>query len=138
MVLNTDNDEGRQYVENCYRTTSTLINPIIEWTDTDVWDFLDEHGCKSNPLYYKGFDRIGCIGCPLGGFKSQKREFLIYPNYRKMYVDIFNRMLDARRMLDAKTTWKTGEEVMRWWIGDDPLQITIDDFIKFRDEIEQL
>lgn len=33
LILNTDNDENRRMVEQCYRTTSTLVNPIIDWTD---------------------------------------------------------------------------------------------------------
>lgn len=36
IVLNTDNDESRRLVEHCYRTTSTMVNPIIDWTDDDV------------------------------------------------------------------------------------------------------
>lgn len=45
-----------------------LLNPIVDWTDEDVWDFLDNivkvpHCC----LYDEGFKRIGCIGCPLAG-----------------------------------------------------------------------
>ena len=26
--------------------------------------------------------------------------------------------------------WKDGESVMRWWVGDDPIQMTIDDYMK--------
>ena len=51
LVLNTDNDENRRFVELCYRTTSTLVNPIVDWTDDDVWEFLHYYGIKSNPLY---------------------------------------------------------------------------------------
>lgn len=29
IILNHDNAESRQFVEHCYRTTSTMINPII-------------------------------------------------------------------------------------------------------------
>lgn len=25
-------------------------------------------------------------------------------------------------------TWQTGEDVMRWWCGDDPRQITLSDY----------
>lgn len=130
LVLNVDNAESRRFVESCYRTTSTMINPIVDWTDEDVWDFLRHYGCEGNPLYQCGFKRIGCIGCPLGGQRSMKREFALYPKYRNLYVRAFDRMLEARReaglLIDER--WRCGEDVMRWWVGDDPLQTCFEDF----------
>ena len=132
LTLNDDNDENRRFVEHCYRTTSTMINPIIDWTDDDIWEFLHHYGCKSNPLYECGFKRIGCIGCPLGGPASMKREFARWPKYRNLYVKAFDRMLERRKEkgLDINTAWQDGDRVMRWWVGDDPLQITIDDLLE--------
>lgn len=131
MVLNTDNSEGRRFVEHCYRTTSTMVNPIVDWTDEDVWEFLHYYGCQSNPLYQCGMKRIGCIGCPMQGGKGMKRDFLLYPKYRAAYVRAFDRMLKAREEagLKNKETWRDGESVMRWWVGDDPNQITLSDYL---------
>lgn len=56
LIMNCDNDESRRVVEHCYRTTSTMINPIIDWTDTDVWEFLHHYGCHGNPLYQCGIN----------------------------------------------------------------------------------
>ncbi len=64
LVMNDDNSESRRMVELCYRTNKTIVNPIVDWTDEDVWEFLRHNGCRSNPLYECGFKRIGCIGCP--------------------------------------------------------------------------
>lgn len=130
IVLNDDNDENRRFVEHCYRTTLTMINPIVDWTDSDVWEFLHHYGCRSNPLYECGFKRIGCIGCPLGGSASMKREFIRWPKYRNLYVKAFDRMILARkeRGLETVDMWQDGEHTMRWWVGDDPMQITFDDY----------
>lgn len=120
LILNHDNDNSRRFVEFCYRTTSTMINPIIDWTDDDVWEFLRHYGCKSNPLYECGFKRIGCIGCPLSGPKNMIREFSLYPKYKYAYIRTFDRMLRARTDAGLKTneTWKNGEAVFNWWIGN--------------------
>lgn len=130
IVLNTDNDENRQFVEQCYRTTATMINPIVDWENQDVWEFLHHYGCESNPLYQKGFCRVGCIGCPLGGSKSMKREFALYPKYKEMYIHAFDRMIIKRNEKGRPTVWKDGEECFAWWIGDDPNQISFDDYDK--------
>lgn len=34
--------------------------------------------------------------------------------------------------------WKDGESVMRWWVGDDPLQITLEDYMKFLETQERI
>ena len=128
VVLNTDNAETRQFVERCYRTTSSMINPIVDWEDNDVWEFLRYYGCKSNPLYEEGFDRIGCIGCPLGGYCSMKREFQRYPKYKENYINAFDRMIKRRTELGKTTEWKSGEECFEWWVGDNPFQISLDDY----------
>lgn len=132
LILNMDNDPSRRLVEQCYRTTNTMVNPIIEWSDSDVWDFLKAHGCKSNPLYECGFKRVGCVGCPMAGKKQRYAEFERWPKYRAMYVAAFDRMLAARdragKPSQTKTTsWPDGESVMRWWLGEDETQILWED-----------
>ena len=127
-MLNLDNSDNRRAVEFCYRTTTTLINPIIDWTDSDVWEFLNHYGCKSNPLYQCGQGRIGCVGCPLGGYKSMKRELQLYPKYKENYIRAFDRMIKARKDNGLKVVWNTGEEVLHWWVDVDNTQLTFEDF----------
>lgn len=123
LIMNDDNDKNRRLVEHCYRTTTTMLNPIVDWDDNDVWNFLKHYGCESNPLYQRGFKRIGCIGCPMAS-KSRYTEFRLYPKYRQNYVRAFDRMLEHRKEKGRKTEWKNGEEVMRWWLGENPDQMT--------------
>lgn len=135
IVLNNDNAETRRFVEHCYRTTSTMINPIVDWSEADVWEFLHYYGCQSNPLYQCGENRIGCIGCPMQNFKGMKRDFYKYPKYRAMYVRTFDKMLLARKEAGLKTdeAWSDGEHVMRWWVGDNPQQITLFDYFEIEE-----
>ena len=55
LILNTDNDESRRMVEMCYRTHKTLVNPIIDWTDEDVWEFIRLCNVPYCELYDCGF-----------------------------------------------------------------------------------
>lgn len=132
LILNDDNDQSRRMVEHCYRTTKTMVNPIIDWTDEDVWEFLKHYGCNSNPLYECGHKRIGCIGCPLASNKYRYRDFEIYPTYKQAYIKAFDKMLDGRCVLgkDEGMTWQTGLDVFRWWMEEDFTQITFDDLME--------
>lgn len=129
LVMNMDNDPARRLVEHCYRTTRVMVNPIIDWTDNDVWEFLRHYDCQSNPLYQCGERRIGCIGCPMQGYKGMKADFAKYPKYRLNYVRAFDRMIEERKRRNLPTSWETGKDVMRWWVGDDPRQITLEDML---------
>lgn len=94
LIMNDDNDESRRTVEQCYRTRKVLVNPIVDWTDEDVWEYLNEvvkvPHCE---LYDQGITRIGCIGCPLAGSENMKRDFERYPKYKENYIRAFDRMI---------------------------------------------
>ena len=134
IILNTDNDENRRMVEMCYRTHKTLVNPIIDWTDEDVWEFIRHYNVPYCELYDCGFKRLGCVACPLGGSASMQRALEFFPQFKKFYVRIFDEMLDARRKAGKPIDrhWTDGESVLRWWIGKggeskDELQLGIFD-----------
>lgn len=118
--MNMDNDTTRRTVELCYRTNRTLVNPIIDWTDDDIWEFIHVENIPYCSLYDEGWKRLGCIGCPLAGTDHQKREFARWPYMYQMYLHAFADMLEARKAA-GKTTyaqWQTAEAVMRWWLTD--------------------
>lgn len=132
-----DNDAERRTVEHCYRTNKTLVNPIIDWTDQDVWEFIRHYGVPYCSLYDEGFLRLGCVGCPLGGFRSMKKEFARWPHFKKFYIRAFDDMLVARREAGLKINelWENGDAVFRWWTGEyknwNLNQMTFDDFVNF-------
>lgn len=39
------------------------INPLLEWTEQEVWDYLKRNKVPYNPLHDKGFPSIGCQPC---------------------------------------------------------------------------
>jgi phosphoadenosine phosphosulfate reductase len=63
----------------------------------------------------------------MGGSKSMKREFALYPKYQENYIRTFDRMIQRRKDRGLPTAWNSGEECFMRWIGDDPNQVTFDD-----------
>lgn len=115
-----DNEKGRKLIENCKMRSKHVLNPIIDWTEKDVWDFIKLYNIDYCKLYDEGFKRLGCIGCPMAGKKGMVKEFSRYPKYKKIYIKTFQRMIDKRVYDGFETDWKTGEEVFNWWVyGDD-------------------
>ena len=39
------------------------LNPLAEWTEEEVTDYIAERGLPTNPLYAKGYTSIGCDPC---------------------------------------------------------------------------
>ena len=127
-VFAGDNAENRTLFESCYQTGKRVVNPIIDWQDNDVWDYIADQKIKVNPLYYSGFCRVGCIGCPMAG-KHRYEEFARYPKYMNLYINSFARMLDKRREKGMKVVWFTAEDVFHWWMEDGIMsgQVKIDE-----------
>ena len=118
IVMNDDNDETRRAVEICYRTNKTLVNPIIDWTDEDVWEFIREYNVPYCRLYDEGWRRLGCVGCPMGGSDSMEREFERWPAIKNMYLRAFEDMIEKRKTDGLRTDYyNTPQEVMEWWLG---------------------
>ena len=67
VKLMNDNDEARRLFESCTMKSMHTLNPIIDWTQEEVWEYLHSRNIPYCKLYDEGFDRIGCIGCPLAG-----------------------------------------------------------------------
>ena len=38
-------------------------NPLIEWSEDDVWDYINEFGVPYNALHDQGYPSIGCAPC---------------------------------------------------------------------------
>lgn len=113
-MLNNDNAESRELIESCYQRKKTVLNPIINWEDEDVWEFIKKYNVPYCELYDRGAKRLGCIGCPMNTTNAEELER--YPTYKRAYIRAFEKMLEERKRKGLKSDWKTGDEVMKWWL----------------------
>lgn len=72
---------------------SILISPIFDWTQKDVWYFLNNiikaPHCK---LYDEGQTRIGCIMCPMASLKQTQKDIEKFPYVKKKWIDTIKEM----------------------------------------------
>lgn len=132
IMLMNDNDANRRMNELCMQKNKMVVNPIIDWKDSDIWEFINSEHIETCDLYKCGYDRVGCIGCPMAG-KKRYKEFADFPKYKQSYIRAFERMLDVRKEKGLETQWETGEDVFKWWMNDGNLdgQIELSDFIEY-------
>ena len=114
MVLNNDNEESRKMVEQCYKQSKTVVNPIIDWSTDEVWEFIKEYDIPYCKLYDEGYKRLGCIGCPMGTNESRIKDFERYPKYKQAYIRAFDKMI-ANYSSGGGYSWKHGTDVFRWY-----------------------
>lgn len=68
------------------------IYPILEWSNDDVREFIQDRGITLAPVYYDENGvlhterRLGCIGCPLASRKHRLKELKKYPNIVRAYA----------------------------------------------------
>lgn len=121
IILNNDNDDKRRLFENCRLKAKRVVNPIIDWKDDDVWQFLDDAKVPVNPLYGEGWCRVGCVGCPMAGKAGREAEFERFPKYKNLYLLAFKNLLDEIAARGKYTGWLSPEDVFNWWMEYDIL-----------------
>lgn len=96
-LLTTDDASSRRLFEQCQMRGVRALNPIIDWSDDDVWSYLASRHIEGNPLYKEGWTRIGCVGCPLAGRRAGELEFARYPGLYKAWADAVAYVIAKRR-----------------------------------------
>lgn len=125
-ILFNDNEDDRRQFENCQKKGKILINPIVDWSDGDIWDFSSEYCVEQCILYNEGFDRLGCIGCPMVGECRRRKEFARWPGFERLWIYFLDKAIDIRRQKGMKTLRGNGREWFEWWLSD-KAQETIDE-----------
>lgn len=116
VILNNDNDMRRKLSEMCLQKQKFILNPIIDWCDQDVWEFLNEKKLPINPLYSQGWKRVGCIGCPMSN--KQGIELNQFPKYKTAYFKAAIQYWKKRSQRQEKIfgMMESPEKYFEWWL----------------------
>jgi phosphoadenosine phosphosulfate reductase len=49
------------------------VNPLADWSEKDVWNYIFKHELPYNPLHDRGYASIGCAPCTLPGTGREGR-----------------------------------------------------------------
>lgn len=88
--LNQDqfSEQGETEIRCVGGKDKIIINPIIDWTETDVWEFLnDVVKAPHCSLYDEGHHRIGCILCPMCNYKQKLKDIATFPHVKRKWIE---------------------------------------------------
>ena len=91
-----------------------MLSPIIRWTDRDVWEFLNGSGIEHCSLYDEGYNRIGCILCPMSNYRSKLRDMERFPHAKRNWIKAIQCLIDEGYM---GRDFDDPEFGFRWWIS---------------------
>lgn len=107
---------NRKMVSACPSKGKIIINPILEWSEVEVWDFIHRYNLPYCSIYDLGFPRVGCPMCPCAYWRTRIEEAKQWPRVYQAFLRCFDKMLAERERKGKETTWKSGQEVMDWWL----------------------
>lgn len=121
---------GRRMIEQCRLSVSrTFLHPIIDWSDADVWEYIDINKLIVNPLYSMGFKRVGCVLCPMN--RDTERDRLSCPKLYEAWHKAILRLYDNMVLKGRKVIHKNGEDFWRWWLNRDSHVVSEDQTVLF-------
>lgn len=128
------------FIKAAKENKNLICSPIYKWTDSDVWEYIEDRNIKCCAIYKMGYTRVGCVLCCMASYKAKLKEMNDFPYIKELYIKAFNRMIIEREKAGKGTSrkWLSGEEVFKWWIGEYEHnvrgQISIEDYLRERSE----
>lgn len=114
----------RSQVELNGRNNKQFINPIFNWTDADVWEYIRKYNLPYCDLYdISGWNRIGCIMCPMQSWEKSLRDWQRYPKIADAWYRAteryHERMLPKWKEKGSKsyTELPTANAMWWWWLS---------------------
>lgn len=89
------------------------VNPILDWTETDVWQYLDNVvNVRHCELYDQGRHRVGCLFCPMKARKEIVDDMQRYPHQFERLKKTVAKIAETSKVFpnDPKA-------FLEWWLS---------------------
>ena len=98
-----------------------MLNPIINWTNSDVWSFIRGEKLEYCTLYDEGYYRIGCMFCPMASPKTKLKDRKRYPGVEKRIKKSIQELVKNGygNELDNNV-----DDIFNWWVSNQNMKIT--------------
>ena len=97
------------------KRNQTHIYPLLNWTEADIWEYIETYNLPYCELYDHGFDRTGCIVCPQRGEKQHAIYRNRYPGMFKAFEHAVKKLYKKRVKQGKIMFYTTPEEFLINW-----------------------
>lgn len=114
----------RSMVETCrWVKGKSFLHPIIDWTTSEVWQYIHLEKLPYCSLYDEGFKRLGCVLCPMTTAQQAQRDMARWPKIAAAWYRAFLRYFNPEK---AKA-FPDPEKEFEFWLSRKSLPGEIDD-----------
>lgn len=114
-------ESGGRSGQKCFskfkKQDKQILRPINNWSTAEVWEYIRKRNLPYCKLYDEGFERLGCVMCPLASHKNRMYEMERFPKIAANWKRACGRIV-ARRLASGKVYKKpfaTEDELWDWW-----------------------
>lgn len=105
-----------------------MVYPILEWTEKDVWDFIEKRNLPINPCY-KTHKRVGCVFCPFARPKEIRAYCETHPQLKAAFIHAIEQFMEKK---EDRQKLPTAEEFFEWWLSHK----NVDEYIAKKRQLE--
>ena len=98
-----------------------MLSPIINWTHSDVWKFIRDKNLEYCKLYDEGYQRIGCMFCPMASVRTKQKDRKRYSGVESLIKKSIQELCDKNNYgsdLDCDV-----DEIFNWWISNESMAV---------------
>ena len=110
----------RRLFEICNQDkTKYYVNPIIDWSEKDIWEYIVVKGLPYCSLYDEGFKRLGCVLCPMSTYKNAIRDIERFPKTALAWRNAVDRYYNdsVSKGKSAGNKFNSSNEMWQWWLS---------------------
>lgn len=118
--------KSRSMVENCrWVKAKSFLHPIIDWTTTEVWEYIRLNDLPYCSLYDVGakrkaygkgtFKRLGCVLCPMTTAKQAQRDKERWPKIAEAWLRACHRFY--AKGSEGTLRWDSADDMFKWWLS---------------------
>ena len=90
------------------------VNPILDWTETDVWQYLNNVvNVPHCELYDQGRRRVGCLFCPMKSRNEVVDDMQRYPHQFKRLKGVVAKLAETSERFPNDP-----KGFIEWWLSD--------------------
>ena len=92
---------------------SVMVYPMLDWTELDVWNYIEFYGLPVNPCYDVSH-RVGCMFCPFTSKKELNYYEYTYPVWVDHILNAVQDYLDRNQNVEC-ANFRDAREYYDWW-----------------------